>query len=469
MTHFSLRRSTALVAVLTCLAAGSGLAQTASFDDLRALRYYVQQGDDAATKAELRRLRAAYPDWRPPADLNTLLAPQGTANVDEGAIWQLIERRDYAGARRAIDSGRQAVDGWSPPADLLRALETNSAQDAFDSATAARNASDAIAIARRAPQIMSCERINNAWLLADMYVLAGQNAAAVTTYRNTVQSCTGFAQMQPTLEKASAIASASDLSAMFDAARSANRAETERLTALQRRLQGGGAPAAQASAPTPRAPAPQASQQPVPQPAAAPAPASNPSSLPLRGDGRLAEVRSLKEREQFARCIAASTNPRSLEVLYERSWCLYSHQRPTEALVGFQAASGAGDAIGPNVGRDAHYGMALSYLNMNMTEQGAQVASRVRLTDTQRAEVEGIVLDQRGVKAYRNGNYRQAIAYFDALTDLKGGLRRDLSILRAYALLNSGQRVVAREEFERLHAQLATAETRQGLSAALGN
>jgi tetratricopeptide (TPR) repeat protein len=469
MTLSYIRRSSALVAVLACLVAGSSLAQTASFDDLRALRYYVQQGDDAATRAELRRLRAAYPDWRPPADLNTLLAPQTNASVDEGAIWQLIERRDYDGARRQIDAGRQAVAGWTPPADMLRTLETNSAQDAFDRATAARNASDAIAIARRAPQIMSCERINNAWLLADMYVLAGQNAAAVTTYRNTVQSCTGFAQMQPTLEKASAIASPTDLSAMFDTARSANRAETERLNALQRRLLGGGAPAPQvAAAPRPQAPAPQPSQLSAPQPAAA-APVSNPSSVPLRGDSRLADVRRLKEQEQFARCIAASTNPRSLEVLYERSWCLYSHERPTEALVGFQAAAGVGDAIGPNVGRDAHYGMALSYLSMNMTEQGAQIASRVRLTDTQRAEVEGIVLDQRGVKAYRNGNYRQAIAYFDALTDLKGGLRRDLSILRAYALLNSGQRVAAREEFERLHAQLATAETRQGLSAALGN
>ena len=57
---------------------------------------------------------------------------------------------------------------------MLRVLETNEAQDAFDAATAARNATDAIAIARRSPRIMSCERINNAWLLSDMYVLAGQ-------------------------------------------------------------------------------------------------------------------------------------------------------------------------------------------------------------------------------------------------------------------------------------------------------
>lgn len=469
MTPYQLRRPMTIGVIMACLVTGSAFAQTASYDDLRALRYYVQQGDTAATNAELRRLRAAYPDWCAPSDLNELLVPRATVSVDEGAIWQLIERRDYAGARREIDSNRQAVTGWTPPADMLRVLETNEAQEAFDAATAARNATDAISIARRSPQIMSCERINNAWLLSDMYVLAGQKNAALTTYRNTVQSCTSYSQMQTTLEKASAVASSAELSSMFDVARGANRAETERLDALEQRLRGGGAPAPQTTAAATPAATPTPRAQPAATPAASPAPVSNPSRLPLRGDSRLSQVRALKEREQYAQCIAASQNPRSLEVLYERSWCLYSHKRPTEALVGFQAAASAGDAIGPNVERDAHYGLALSYLNMNMTEQGAQVASRVRLTDTQRAEVESIVLDQRGVKAYRNGNHRQAIAYFDALKQLKGGLRRDLSILRAYALLNSGQRVEAKNEFERLHSQLATAETRQGLNAALGN
>lgn len=468
MIRSRVRHPALIVAVLACLIGGSAYAQTAGYDDLRALRYYLQQGDDAATRAELRRLRAAYPDWRPPSDMNELLVPQATtASVDEGVIWRLIERKDYAAARREIDANRQAVSGWTPPADMLRVLETNEAQDAFTSATTARNAADAIAIARRSPQIMSCERINNAWLLSDMYVLAGQTGAAVTTYRNTVQSCTGYSQMEPTLEKASAVASQADLASMFDVARKANRAETQRLNALQKRLLGGGAPAPQTAA----VPARRAAAAPRPQAVTAPrsAPATNPSGLPVRGDGRLAQVRALKEREQYARCIAASQNPRSLDVLYERSWCLYSHDRPTESLVGFQASAAAGDAIGPNVGRDAHYGLALSYLNMNMTEQGAQIASRARLTDTQRAEVESIVLDQRGVKAYRNGDYRQSIAYFNALDQLKGGLRRDLSILRAYALLNSGQRVKAKNEFERLHSQLATAETREGLNAALGN
>lgn len=456
-----------ILGVLLGLSSGIAHAQTAQFEDLRALRFYLQQNDQASVQAELRRLRLAFPDWRPPSDLNELLSPSAQASVDEAAIWRQIERRDYSTARDLIEQGRRQVSGWTPPSDMLRVLETNEAQDRFDQAVSARDPNGAIAVARRTPQLMSCDRINNAWLLAEMYVLAGQKAAALTTYRNTVQSCPGYAQMEPTLEKSSEISSPAELRESFIIARRANPGEQTRLAALEARLLGS-APAPQraaapAATPQPRSatPAPVASAQ-----ATAPSPTSGP--LPLRGDPRIAQVRTLKEREQFASCLANSTSPRSLDVLYERSWCAYSHSRPTEALVGFQAAARVGDALGPNVRRDAHFGLALSYLAMNMTEQGALTASQVRLNETQHREVESIVLDQRGVRAFRAGDYRQSISYFNAYENLNGSLRRDLAILRAYAYLNSGQRALARSEFERLHAQLATADTRAGLNAARG-
>lgn len=457
--------------VLTTLLAATAplpvLSQTASFDDLRALRYYISQNDATATQAELRRLRAAFPDWRPPSDLNELMAPQSISGVDEAEIWRRVERKDYSGARGLIEAGRQRVPGWTPPAELLRVLEMNEAQDAFDRATLARDAVQAIAIARRAPQIMTCERINNAWLLADMYILAGQNAAALTTYRNTVQSCPSYAQMQPTLEKANAIANPTELRALFALAQQTNPPARPQLEALYTRLSGGGAAPAAPAAPT----APAAAATPRPAQTAAPQVAAAPSepvrgTLPLRGDGRVAEVRRLKEQEQFARCLAASTNPRSIELLYERSWCAFSHQRPTEALVGFTEAARAGNALGPDVRRDAMYGMALSYLSLNMTEQAASVASQVVFTDTQRRELETTVLDQRAVRAFRQGDYRQAVGYFNAIERNTGSLRRDLAILRGYAYLNSGQRSEALAEFERLHSQLATPETREALNAA---
>ncbi len=286
-----LRSAVILPAAVMALWAGLGAAhaQTASFEDLRALRFYIQQDDSTATQAELRRLRLAFPDWRPPSDLRELLAAPSVASVDEGAIWRQIERRDYATARQLIDQGRAAQAGWTPPSEMLRVLETNEAQDGFDAAVAARNAPRAIETARRAPQLMSCERINNAWLLADMYVLAGQKPAALTTYRNTLQSCTSLAQMQPTLEKSSAVSSPAQLRESFALARRYNPGAQAQLDALERSLLGGGATPAAAPAPaTPAAP-----RQAAASPQATPAPSGPPpvtpaSALPLRGDGRLA-------------------------------------------------------------------------------------------------------------------------------------------------------------------------------------
>ncbi len=461
-------RALGLCAFTFILGAATATAQTAGPDDLLALRYYLQQNDRPATQAELRRLRIAFPDWRPPADLGDLLDPVSGQTVDEAAIWRQIERREFAAARQLIEQGRQRVTGWTPPTEMLRVLETNEAQDRFSAAVSARNPTEAIAIARRSPRLMSCERINNAWLLADMYVLADQKALALATYRNTIQSCPTYAQLQPTLEKSSAIASRTELRDLFSVARSVNSGAHPQLEQLEARLTGGaGIPAPQAAAPTP-APTSAAPTVAALQ-AAAPAPVARAPlqrDLPLRGDGRINDVRRLKEQEQFARCLAASQSPRSLEVLYERSWCAFSHKRPTEAIVGFQTVARAGDALGPNVRRDAHYGLALAYLAMNMTEHGARAASQVRLEDGQRRELEAIILDQRGVRAFLSKDFRQAIGYFDAYEQVAGTLRRDLAIMRAYAYLNSGQRPTARAEFERLHAQLATSETRKGLDAA---
>ncbi|MCB1347067.1 MAG: hypothetical protein KDK09_17895, partial [Rhodobacteraceae bacterium] len=93
------------------------------------------------------------------------------------------------------------------------------------------------------------------------------------------------------------------------------------------------------------------------------------------GDSRIARVRAAKERGDWAGCLAASANPRSLDVMYERSWCAYNLDRSGEALAGFTAAAQSGAALGGTVPRDARFGMILSYLNMNMTEEGARLAA----------------------------------------------------------------------------------------------
>lgn len=473
------------VLAIALIAAGPLAAQTASERDLQALIFYLQSGDDAAVRAEMRRLRAQFPDWQPPSDLNELIGSNEV--VDESPIWQRVERGDWAGARTAIGQLQARAPNWRPGNEMMQILELGEAQAEFDRAANEGRAQDAIAVARQNPAILRCDRINNAWQVAEMYRQLGQNGNALATYRGVLGSCTGLSETVPTLEKANEIASLEQLESLFEAARSANRGNTAQLNALEERLRAGrGAPppasavAAQDSAPAAaaaseparapaQAPAP-AAAAPAPAPAsvaaASPAPAGDLSRLPLRGDGRVAQVRAAKEAGAWAQCLAQSVNPRSVELLYERSWCAYNLERPMEALVGFATTARTGNALGGNVNRDANFGLILSYLALQMTEEAARLAAVTNLTQTQRVETETTILDQRGVRSYRLGEYRQAAAYFTALEQLNGSLRRDLAIMRAYSYLNSGNREAAVEEFERLHSELATAETTAGLNAA---
>jgi hypothetical protein len=475
--------ASAALALMVAFAPVSAQAQAApGGEDLRALIYYLDTDDQRSVQAEIRRLRAQFPGWTPPSDMNTLrqMGPATAATVDVAQIWARIERGDNAGARAMIDEARRNAPAWSPDAEMLRLLELNEGQAAFDAAVMRRDSSAAIATARRTPALMRCDRINNAWQLAEMYQVAGQRDNAVGTYRGVLGACSGLTDTVATLEKANEVANIDELAQLFDVARAAGPGNAAQLNALEARLRAGrGAaprtPGAAVAAAQPAAPATQPAPTPTPTPVAAPAPAATAAAatppratgpLPLRGDPRLARVRALKEAGDWAACVAQSANPRSIEVLYERSWCVYSLDRPGEALQGFITTMRSGNALGGTVARDAAYGAMLAHLGLNMTEDAARLAATTNLTNEQRREVEATILDQRGVRAFFLGENAQAIAFFTALEALNGSLRRDLGMLRGYAYLNNGQRAEAQAQFELLHRQLATAETRAALRAA---
>jgi len=477
---------TALAVVLGMGLALPAMAQVPGTEDLRALLYYLDHNDQRSVQAEMRRLRAQFPGWTPPGDLEQLRA-QGqapSATADVAGIWARIERGDYPGARALIDQTRQNVPSWSPDAEMLRVLELNESQQAFDAAVARGDHTAAIAAARRSPGLMRCDRINNAWQLAEMYHVVGQRETAVATYRGVLSSCTRPAEVVPTLEKANEIATLEQLSALFQTARSTAPGNAQTLDPLEARLRAGrGAPAggATAATATPRASAPAAPAAASPAAPAAPVSAAPVSSAPpaavppgalgslaLRGDARISRTRALKEAGDWGSCLAQSANPRSLELLYERAWCAYNLDRTGEALAAFAAVARNGGGLGAGVARDASFGLTLAYLAHNMTEEAARVAASTNLERGQRVEVETIILDQRGVRAYHLGEYEQSIAYLDALETLTGTLRRDLAMLRAYAHMNLRNLETAREQFARLHSQLATAETRDALQSLAG-
>jgi len=472
-THLS---SLGRIVALAC-ALGMGapaIAQSPSGSDLQALRFYLDQGNDLAVSAELRRLQAQFPDWTPPPDISQLQDTGGPGSIDH--IYRLIEAGDFDAARALIAQTDREFAEWSPPADMMDLLALTEGQANFTAAIEAGQAGAAIGIVRANPALLACERVNNAWELADIYLMQGDTVQALGIFRSVLRSCADRGIVVATLEKADAVSSLDELASLSDLAQSqhediaalvrqtedrlrAGRQEPARWGSDDRVIALDDAPVSQTAQQAP--PARPASPQPAP-PAATPAAPATPAQPAAPAGGQNAIERAA-QRGAWAECLALSANSSNVNIVFQRGWCAYNSERAMEAITAFRdVAQRSGSA---SVRRDAAYGWMLSLLKLNMTEQAAQLAAGVDLTRDQRIEVEGQILDQRGVRAYENRDYARAIAFFEAHERLTGYMRRDLALLRGYALLNQGNRAAARDIFMTLHRQLATRETRNALAA----
>ena len=458
-----------------CLFITVGTAAAQEFpnaQDLRAIRYYIAQNETASIAAELQRLENAFPDWTAPDDLAALelMAPT-TPKTEIDSIFTLIARNDIVSAQRELSAAREAFPDWVPSEDMLSLLATANAQTAFDAAIAARDPDAALRIAMDELAILRCSRINNAWKLAELKKQTGDRAGALSAYRQIVRACSLTADVVATIEKADAVATEDEMRALVAMAQQRIPGSGTTFDALLIRLLAGRgvAVATSAVAATPR-PAPQPSKSTQAQasaPVTVPGTSSGSPLAELRrsGDSRLRQVRASAQTGDFRTCTARSVTPRSLEVAYERAWCVFNLDRPLEALALFTAVA---DGLSGTMSRDARYGMALSMLQRNMTSAASRIAAETDFTIDQRRTIESTILEQRGIRAYQEGNYSQAITYFDGVKMLVGFLRRDLSIMQADAYLNSGDRATARTLFIHLNNALSTAETRTGLKATGG-
>lgn len=458
-----------------CLFITVGTAAAQEFpnaQDLRAIRYYIAQNETASIAAELQRLENAFPDWTAPDDLAALelMAPT-TPKTEIDSIFTLIARNDIVSAQRELSAAREAFPDWVPSEDMLSLLATANAQTAFDAAIAARDPDAALRIAMDELAILRCSRINNAWKLAELKKQTGDRAGALSAYRQIVRACSLTADVVATIEKADAVATEDEMRALVAMAQQRIPGSGTTFDALLIRLLAGRgvAVATSAVAATPR-PAPQPStstQAQASAPVTVPGTSSGSPLAELRrsGDSRLRQVRASAQTGDFRTCTARSVTPRSLEVAYERAWCVFNLDRPLEALALFTAVA---DGLSGTISRDARYGMALSMLQRNMTSAASRIAAETDFTIDQRRTIESTILEQRGIRAYQEGNYSQAITYFDGVKMLVGFLRRDLSIMQADAYLNSGDRATARTLFIHLNNALSTAETRTGLKATGG-
>ncbi len=198
----------AAFAILQALAAVPAAAQTPPDSDLMALRFYIGEGNEQAVQSEIRRLQLQYPDWTPSEDLNEVSRDVPAEAIDE--IYGLIATGDFDGARSLIDKTRQAYPAWSPTEELLQTLVIAEAQSRFTQAVDAGEANDAIRVARSNSALLRCERVNNAWLLAEQYQSVGDNESALAVYRSVLRSCDTSEVLIATLEKSAAICGSLD-------------------------------------------------------------------------------------------------------------------------------------------------------------------------------------------------------------------------------------------------------------------
>jgi tetratricopeptide (TPR) repeat protein len=166
--------------------------------DKAALRYFAREGDVERLEAELRRLRALYPNWTPPRDL---LDPQGE-DQELQRIYELVGEQRWEEAREAIAERRQRDPGWSPPQRLVELLQNEEARSALREASEAENHREVLRIAQENEQILTCLDPDSLWRVADAFAALGQPERAFDAYAYVIENCDPMDVRAASLQKA---------------------------------------------------------------------------------------------------------------------------------------------------------------------------------------------------------------------------------------------------------------------------
>lgn len=166
--------------------------------DRAALRYFAREGDVERLEAELRRLRALYPNWTPPRDL---LDPQGE-DEELQRIYDLVGEQRWQEAREAIAERRQRDPGWTPPQRLVDILENAEARTALRAASEESDYREVLRIASENEQILTCEDPDSLWRVAEAFAATGRPQRAYDAYAYIVNNCETMDVRAASLQKA---------------------------------------------------------------------------------------------------------------------------------------------------------------------------------------------------------------------------------------------------------------------------
>jgi tetratricopeptide (TPR) repeat protein len=185
--------------------------------DETALRYFAVQGDKRRTDAEIARLRALYPDWVPPTDLN---APAAVGDPELDRVWKLLSDGKFSEARSAITARAAAESGWKPPQDLVDNLNAAEAARRLSNASDAGQWATVLDAAKEIPHLLTCENVDVLWRVAEAFVKTGEIARARDAYRYILSTCGNPGERIATAQKAATLLPDSDLRDLFTLERS---------------------------------------------------------------------------------------------------------------------------------------------------------------------------------------------------------------------------------------------------------
>jgi tetratricopeptide (TPR) repeat protein len=159
----------------------------------------------------------------------------------------------------------------------------------------------------------------------------------------------------------------------------------------------------------------------------------------------------------------SSTGVGSADASLNRGWCLLGLKRTAEAQNAFSAAL----AGGGKTRSDAAYGLALTLLRANLTNDAESVISLYTLTPARDKEIRLAIYWQEARSAFQRDQFQQTLNALNARIVLTPE-PSDMTQMRAWAHFKLGHRAEAHEIFARLASYLDDSGVRRGLAVTSG-
>lgn len=179
----------------------SAPAETTAKVDESALRYYASTGQIARASAEIRRLKAAHPEWEPSQEI---FERDGT-QVDEQPLWDLFASKKHPELYAKIRHFIKIYPGYRPSSELTKQILLGEARQVIVHASEAKNFAKVIEMAGKHPELLVCSEIDMLWRTAEALASTGKQAQSFDAYRYILANCTNEEERRATFQKASTL------------------------------------------------------------------------------------------------------------------------------------------------------------------------------------------------------------------------------------------------------------------------